>query len=147
MKTIYLVTEGAYSDYRVLCAFEGKADAERFAEVYKLRTRFADSPQVEGHWLFSSGEQPEGASFTIVRGMVTSRGVADEQSTEHLAYEFAYDDDAPRRPKVRQYRQVGQDAFLVEVMCADGDLARKAFRDRAAKLQSELNEPTEVEGA
>jgi hypothetical protein len=46
MATIWAVSEGSYSDYRVKAVFSSKEKAEAFLDAYKRR-RFTDDPDIE----------------------------------------------------------------------------------------------------
>ncbi|KKK84316.1 hypothetical protein LCGC14_2784590 [marine sediment metagenome] len=47
MPNIFLVTEGEYSDYRVLAAFTTAEAADAFATLHTERSQHSDRPQVE----------------------------------------------------------------------------------------------------
>lgn len=47
MKTIYLVSEGYYSDYHILAVYSTRPKADRFKEAYDARCRNSDETEIE----------------------------------------------------------------------------------------------------
>jgi len=54
MEYIYIVTEGCYSDYRVICSFDKEEDANKYAEIFGC-----DVEKIE-HNSFDASNIPDG---------------------------------------------------------------------------------------
>lgn len=143
MRTIYLVTEGEYSDYHVLTAFEWREDAEQFVAEYGALARHSDSPEIEEYDLHGESERPHRVDYLLMEGRVRGGEVSDVSERPHAAWSYSYDipseiPDGRATVTVGRHRH-GED--FVTVTGRDHEQVRKAFRDRVAKIRAEQLEP------
>lgn len=146
MKKVWLVTEGIYSDYRVVAVFADEDIAREFAK--------SPQQQVEGFTLFD--ELPRKHTLyrqrLIVRGQKNGQIRVREEEAERVTYpdlEYGYHKRGPQ-PIVKattredligelaQNRRVSPGSVLVRVEGFDKDRVDKSFRDRVAKAKAQV---------
>ena len=117
LKSIFAVSSGSYSDYRVLAVFETKKDAEIWAkELTEAKVSYdgveADYPllpegaQVEEMLLVPKGVAPYKVTHYELRAELWDNGKVDEQDLQ-VNVEYAitsYEGIPPTRPRVRYIR-------------------------------------------
>ena len=144
MRTIYVVTEGSYSDYGILTTFERREDAEQFVADYKALGRYPDDPGIEAYDLHGEGETPHRVDFLLMRGIVERGELRDVSERSHAAWSYTHDipgDIPEKRVKVTVDAAWSAHVKAVTAMGRDHAEVRKAFRDRVAKVRSEQLEP------
>lgn len=127
-KTVYSVSSGSYSDYRVEKLFESREDAERFADGGG--GQYTDG-FVEEFQLYPAGTE----GYEVWRAMGwTSRGLDEIRIESSRAMQ-----PGPRRPEVRTHpmlgiRGMGDPGYFVSASCADRNAAIKSVKDRIAQM-------------
>ena len=89
----FVVTEGSYLDYTVLCVFEKRKDAKEFVADYTSLGHYA---QVEEFPLFVSGTRP------VVFDIFRRSGVIEADSSMGKEHEIVYKQWAVSEPTNRQ---------------------------------------------
>lgn len=105
MKSMFCVSRGSYSDYRVLAVFEDEADANAWAAAMSGSGSY-DEPQVEEMILVEKGEAPR--RVTTYRRSIEfwDNGKIDDQGI-HSHTDWAidsYEGPPPVRPHLRFVR-------------------------------------------
>lgn len=73
MKYIYLVSEGSYSDYHIVAAFESEEKAKEFVTLREGVERFSDYG-VEKHPVVDSVENYKMENYEIIYGQLDTKG-------------------------------------------------------------------------
>jgi hypothetical protein len=146
MRTIYAVTQGTYSDYRVRVLFNNRDDAHRHIKSLQadddpyLHTEELD---IEEFTLMDPGEQPERVPHHYVQIIVGPHGGIQKEHHSFGMTWTAGDYDSPpgKRPRVEvgQAPAFGQ-GWYIRVVARTEEAAWKAARDRAAQKRAELLE-------
>jgi hypothetical protein len=137
IQTLWAVTSGEYSDYRVIAMFEREEDARAALEAGLAGDYCPDVTQLP---YFPAGVKPR--RVTVHRAAATAyrKGkLADVAVRTYSEVEWVFGQNpAPQRPRVRESRWANGSAIGVVVECANAELAEKALRDRLARLYAEF---------
>ena len=155
-RTVYVVTSGEYSDYRVDSVFETRPAAEAWAGKWG---------QVEEFPMFADGDNPEDYERTVVQAdvIVDTNGKILEgppfgtyantvYAADYEAAERQYSDQIPRVVRLQHAFVRGQrleTCWRVNAFAPTKEAAEKAVRERAAKVASLVvqgMDPTQMEG-
>lgn len=129
-KTIYAVSTGSYSDYRVECLFELKEDANKFADELNA----LDDPYVEEFIIFEAGSEPE--KVIEYRGIIV---LNDDFSTGDPSYHsretWIHSANVPIRPSVEYFRRPSKSGLLMVYGRTDVSV-RKVISERVAAFKA-----------
>ena len=134
-ETVYVIEEGEYSDYGVLCAFRTEDDARR-AVAAGVGDDYREMV------LFGPGEQPR---KTVKGWWAHARAGGHWDQVPHVQDDQCWDYDEvvpapvevyPDRPEVRETEMA--DGVLINVRAATREAALKACSDRYARHRARL---------
>ena len=115
MKTIYILTEGDYSDYHIVGAYSTKELAEEAQSLYQYS-------QIEEYGLDYIPQHPPGMSAWFVR---ISDGKLDDLYTQQVN---AFEETIPRENEYNYHN--GETGYFVYCWAVDKDHAEKIALDK-----------------
>jgi len=137
MKTVYAVSQGSYSDYRVEVLFESREQAELIAA--ENNDYFSDK-RVEEFLLYDEGEMPtKMAEYSLVCEIFDAGIVQERDPGITVEYPWAFWSGTPtERPKVRYVRApIHKDkGGRLEVRGSNKQAVQQAYSDNKARILS-----------
>jgi len=115
MKTIYILTEGDYSDYHIVGVYSTKELAEEAQSLYQYS-------QIEEYGLDYIPQHPPGMSAWIVQ---ISDGKLDDLYTQQVN---AFEETIPRENEYKYHN--GETGYFVYCWAVDKDHAEKIALDK-----------------
>lgn len=139
-RTVYAVSAGSYSDYRVVCLFEHESDAQAHArERNEHGYSMLDDADVETFTLYAAGEAPQRITWWRVVAYVNADGeVVEEEERQITVWRGDGEVWAPKRPKADAYK-VRSGKVRVVADAEDYQAARKVFGDAVAQAQAQMD--------
>lgn len=139
MKTIFAVSRGSYSDYRVLAVFEDEADAKAWAAAMSVDGGY-DHPEVEEFCLVVKGTSPYMVT-TYYRSITFWDDGVIEDCGVHSSTDWAialYDGMPPVRPHLRFVRAPCHDGRggRLDIRGSTAESVNKVGNDRIAAWKS-----------
>lgn len=142
MTTMYVVTDGEYSDYHVVCVYADEALANRHVEI-EHRSAFASYCRVEEYEVVETEPQGFDTHYRRVGLYFDGSVTVDMQHSQHRVQ------DGPTPVSVRQNSEFRLPPYpawaplrmtAMDIYGEGTDLVRleKAMAERVAKLQAEL---------
>ena len=141
-KSIWAVTRGSYSDYRVLCICEDKATATNFANNYNSRrVEYIDEAEVEEFKYYPKDSQPKRiTTYRSEAKLYDDRHVTDVKYWNYTEWEFETYCDIPpaKRPNVEYCRApiFNNKGGFLRISCQDKESVAKATTERIAAFKS-----------
>jgi hypothetical protein len=125
MTTVYVVTKGEYSDYRIVACFSNREAADECVAILTKGQRYGVDAQVEEYELLATPARSDEYRYRVVFG----RGYTAREYAEHAvvwgqaseSVEDVVDDGTP---------------VAVAAYATNPDRAKRAAQDRAAFLKA-----------
>lgn len=144
-KSVWLITTGEYSNYRVLAAFATKALAEEFVARHVKEGDYDDSVySVEAFPLYEDS-QPAERTLWAVTGYVGLDGVRGQD--ESFRWIFEFDQDPPITPMVghhppfpSEFRSGNTGRCWTWAQSFDLEEVRRLFREEVVKAMDDIRE-------
>jgi hypothetical protein len=134
-RKIYVIEQGEYSDYSVICAFESEEDATRVCAGYDVKEMVLYPPgvdPVETHlgWTLTARVHPDGS---------TDEYMPPKHSVHHDWENTAAPMPWQERPHVdvKDLRHNSWACWLLTATGRDLETVKKAMSDRVAHLRAE----------
>jgi hypothetical protein len=129
VKTVYGITTGSYSDYRVVALFETRDQAETEAEAYNRIEHSQYAASVEEFRLFEATDLPTKHWTTHIAEAHLDQPTKVFQRTGHA---IDGDEKPPSRPRV----SISSSGTWLQVHAATAEAALKAANDEIATLKA-----------
>jgi len=139
MRTVWAVTRGSYSDYKVLAIFAANADAERHLATASASGIWNRAESVEQFDFYDEGEQPELITWYERSAVILDDGSATHEN-ESVQTDWDYDQlygHQTARPSVRFVRApIYQDkGGRLEIRGTDRQAVNQSYGDNLAQIR------------
>lgn len=147
MRTVYVLTHGAYSDYGVICVFENREDADEYCSALGGDNEYDDGYRVEEYTSYGPGERPNRVTVWDARVNISLDGTAAKPLvTKRVVGEDNYERTGDPFPSadfldIREWVASDLIAYGVDIHVSTvrgEDVALKALWDRVAVVQARL---------
>jgi hypothetical protein len=133
-KSVWVIEQGSYSDYRVVGVFTSKAKAEQIAEALRKSESCYDAPEV-AEWPLDPAVAELNAGLTMWNVLMLKDGTVERaQATEFSAYSMGGEVNLWERTKAPAYARKGiPDALHAIVWAKDKKHAIKSVNEMRAQ--------------
>lgn len=137
-ETIYAVSTGSYSDYRVRATFELEEDAKISAEAMNAQDEWAEA-RVEVLSYYPAGQTPTSQTVYYHGAHVQDNGVVtSEYDHGFVEWDFeAFQTFENNRPDVRFHRGTGVGSLTVSGL--DKQAVDQSFSDNLARIKANIH--------